>query len=390
MKKIKLPLPSLKKKKKGADGEEQPKKKLSKKNLLIIIVVLLLAAVAAKFTVFKDGIPPLPFGGGGGSSQAEAKLPDPVDAYCLLDDSVASISSSFGAAETAAEGTEGEEGEEKKEDKKDKKDKEDKEDKAAKGAKEVLLSMSTSYVPKAEGEEGEEGKEESAKEEEPAEESDILEANKPEGEYGYYYYRVGAGTEGTLAEYREFLLDDGFKLLENANAKPYVTKYQKEGVTPKKYFNLEIEYPLGGDEMTGMYAIRVSMEDKPDPVEKEAVGRAETLEYFNTLSQEKLGLPKPVSEYYVVMDMGRTFVDGHDCHGISLYEKGNGAGNYFIKKFYLSLEDKKLFEYMGDSIYTMEYNPQTGQTSTTISDDFNRQTVNSGGTVHDWNIGPVE
>ncbi len=378
--KLKLGKPSFKKKKKGGDGEDKPKKKLSKKNLLIIIVVLLLAAVAAKFVVFKDGLPPLPFGGGGGgTSQAEAKLPDPVDAYCLLDDSVASISSSFEAAGTAVEGEEGEE------------PKEEKKEKETKGAEEVLLSMSTSYVPKAEGEEGEEGKEEAAEEEEPAEENAILEANRPEGEYGYYYYRVGAGTEGTLAKYREFLLDDGFKLLENANAdRPYVTKYQKEGVTPKKYFNLEIEYPLGGDAMTGMYAIKVSMEDKPDPVEKEAVGREETLEYFNTLSHEKLGLPKPVSEYYVVMDMGRTFVDGHDCHGISLYEKGNGAGNYFIKKFYLSLEDKKLFEYMGDSIYTMEYNPQTGQTTSTIGDEFNRQSVNSGGTVHNWDIGPVE
>ena len=125
-------------------------------------------------------------------------------------------------------------------------------------------------------------------------------------------------------------------------------------------------------------------------MEKEAVSREDTLAYFNTLSQEKLGLPKPVSEYYVVMDMGRTFVDGHDCHGISLYEKGDGAGNYFIKKFYLSLEDKKLFEYMGGSIYTMEYNPQTGETTTSVGDEFNQRTVNSGGTVHDWNIGPVD
>lgn len=349
---------------------------LSKKNLLIIIVVLLLAAAAAKFVVFKDGASPLPFGKGG-SSQAEAKLPDPVDAYCLLDDSVASISAPF---ETAGENGE--------------------ETKAGKGTEEVLLSMSTSYVPKPEGEEGEEGEkgEKSEKAEEPKEEpkeepeeSAILEANRPEGEYGYYYYRVGADTEANLAKYREFLLDSGFNLLEGANAaKPYVAKYQKEAVTPKKLFNLEIEYPLGGDAMTGMYAIKVSMEDKPDPVEKEAVGRAETLEYFSTLSQEKLGLPKPVSEYYVVMDMGRTFVDGYDCHGISLYEKGNGAGNYFIKKFYLSLEDKKLFEYMGDSIYTMEYDPQTGQATSRIGDDFNRQSVNNGGTVHDWNIGPVD
>ena len=372
MKKIKLPLPSLKrKKKKGGDEEDQPKKKLSKKNLLIIIVVLLLAAVAAKFTVFKDGIPPLPFGKGGGTSQAEAKLPDPVDAYCLLDDSVASISSDFTAAAPATE-----EGEK------------DKEAEVPKGAEEVLLSMSTSYVPKpAEGEEGEESADAA---EEVMEESDLLEANKPEGEYGYYYYRVGAGTEATMAKYRAFLLENGFKLLDNANAeKPYLAKYQKEGVTPKKLFNLEIEYPLGGDAMTGMYAIRVTMEDKPDPVEKEAVSREDTLAYFNTLSQEKLGLPKPVSEYYVVMDMGRTFVDGHDCHGISLYEKGNGAGNYFIKKFYLSLEDKKLFEYMGGSIYTMEYNPQTGQTSTSVGEAFNQQSVNSSGSVHDWNIGPA-
>lgn len=372
MKKINMKLPKLKKKNKGEDTGDNPKKKLSKKNLLIIIVVLLLAAVAAKFTVFKDGLPPLPFGGESKQSQAEAKLPDPVDAYCLLEDSVASVSSDFAAGNAAGEEAEADK----------------KEEKSAKGAQEVLLSMSTTYVPKAEGEEG---AEEPAKEEEVVDESAILEANKPEGEYGYYYYRVGAATETTLSAYRAFLLENGFKLQENANAdKPYVAKYQKEGVTPKKYFNLEIEYPLGGDAMTGMYAIRVSMEDMPDPVEREAVGREETLEYFSTLSQEKLGLPKPVSEYYVVMDMGRTYVDGHDCHGISLYEKGNGAGNYFIKKFYLSLEDKKLFEYMGGSIYTMEYNPSTGETTKSLGDDFNRQSVNAGGTVHDWNIGPVD
>lgn len=372
MKKLNLKLPKLKKKNKGGDGEDAPKKKLSKKNLLIIIVVLLLAAVAAKFTVFKDGMPALPFGKGGGTtSQAEAKLPDPVDTYNLLDDSVASISSDFGAA--AAEGEGEEEGKGKAE---------------KKAITEVLLSMSTTYVPKAEGEEGEE---EAAEEESAVEDSAILEANRPEGEYGYYYYRAGAETEATLSAYRAFLLENGFKLLDTANAgKPHVAKYQKEGVTPKKLFNLEIEYPLGGDPMTGMYVIRVTMEDKPDPVEKEAVSREDTLAYFNTLSQEKLGLPKPVSEYYVVMDMGRTFVDGHDCHGISLYEKGNGAGNYFIKKFYLSLEDKKLFEYMGGSIYTMEYNPQTGETTTSVGDEFNQQSVNAGGSVHDWNIGPVE
>ena len=194
MKKIKLPLPSFKKRKKGGDEDDQPKKKLSKKNLLIILVVLLLAAVAAKLTVFKDGLPSLPFGKGGGTtSQAEAKLPDPVDAYCLLDDSVASISSDFEAA-GAADAAEGEEG-----------GKEEKEE-AAKGAEEVLLSMSTSYVPKAEGEEGEEA----PAEEEVVEDGAILEANRPEGEYGYYYYRVGAGTEATISKYRAFLLANGF------------------------------------------------------------------------------------------------------------------------------------------------------------------------------------
>lgn len=316
--------------------EKKDKKKGKKKIILIGLLVAVIAAAAAYFLVIR--------GKGGG----KPKLPDPVEAYTLQEESVASITAAF---------------EEK--------------------GKEVLLSVSTSSEP--EDEEDKKDKEDSEKEEDS--DRTMQEDEKAEGDWSYYYYRIGPDSEDTIEKYKEFLLEEGFELVTNDKdfkqpVSQYAEAYQRDGAQKGRLFVIELEYPMAGDSATGIYSIKVRLEEK---LQIQPVTRDETLKYFKGLDPKLLGLEKPIEEYSIMMDMGRTFVDGKECYGISLYEKGEEEESYFVKKFYLSLAEKKLYEYLGGDIIGMQQN-----SSVSGSAESSASSSDGSGGVHDWNIGPTE
>ena len=213
----------------------------------------------------------------------------------------------------------------------------------------------------------------------------------PEGEWSYYYYRLGKDSQADVEKYREFLVEEGFELKENEEGADYLLTYKKDSAVAGKLFVLQLEYPLGGDEGTGIYGIKLSREDKPqDGSAYKAATRDEIMDYFLTLPYEKLGLSKPIREYYIVMDMGRTYIDGKDCYGINLYEKGNGSGSYFVKKFFLSLGEKRLYEYMAGDIISMQHNSSINGMDDTSGTSGTGGTNSNSGIVYDWKIGPVQ
>ncbi len=316
--------------------EKKDKKKGKKKIILIGLLVAVIAAAAAYFLVIREK--------GGG----KPKLPDPVEAYTLQEESVASITAAF---------------EEK--------------------GKEVLLSVSTSSEP--EDEEDKKDKEDSEKEEDS--DRTMQEDEEAGGDWSYYYYRIGPDSEDTIEKYKEFLLEEGFELVTNDKdfkqpVSQYAEAYQRDGAQKGRLFVIELEYPMAGDSATGIYSIKVRLEEK---LQIQPVTRDETLKYFKGLDPKLLGLEKPIEEYSIMMDMGRTFVDGKECYGISLYEKGEEEESYFVKKFYLSLAEKKLYEYLGGDIIGMQQN-----SSVSGSAESSASASGSSGEVHDWNIGPTE
>lgn len=292
-----------------------------KKIIMIALPAVVIAAAVLYFFVIR------------GKAEGKAKLPDPVDSYTLQGESVASIT-------TAVE----------------------------EGQKEVLLSVSAGGEAEGEtadtadtsdtSEASDKEDESSEKKGEASQEDSSEETEENNDEWHYYYYRISPNSEEAVEKYENFLSQEGFKpVTEDKDFKQpvsqYAQAYQKSGETEGRLLVVEVEYPMEGNANTGLYSIKVRIEEKP---QLKPVTRDETLKYFKGLDPKILGLEKPIEDYSVIMDMGRTIVDGKECYGISLYEKGASDESYFIKKFYLSLADKKLYEYLNGDIVGMQQN----------------------------------
>ncbi len=380
-----------KKKKQKNEQAEGEIKKGGKKKLLLLVPVLVGVGAGVFFFLRSGG--GLPFLGG---------KDKPVEVYAVEDEMVASVTA---ALEECGEQT--------------------------------LMSITTNIAPPdaepAEGEENGEGEEEEKKEKEEEKEEDEEKDDKKkdkdapnrgeaqyidEGEGGdgsrwtYYYYKIGETTVADLNAYTEFLNEEGFELISGGGMDEETSalgKYQKEAETEEDHiFSIEMEYPLAGDAATGQYVIKARMEKKPEVIVEnvQTMSRDDALRYMAGLDYTKLGLQYPLSEYNMTLDMGRTYIDGKDCYGINIYTKGNqGNGGNFVKKFYLSLADKKIYEYLDNDIFDLQsvssMYPQFEQNSTmpagqggTAGQSAAGQGGNGGAPsgvgVHDWEFGPME
>lgn len=391
--------PKKEKKKKQKNDQAEGEKKGGKKKLLLLVPVLAGVGAGVYFFVLNGG--GLPFLGGGKDK--------PIDVYAVEDEMVASVTA---ALEECGEQT--------------------------------LMSITTNVAPPdaepAEGEEGAEGEEEEKKDEEKEEENKDEEKDDKkkdkdapnrgeaqyidEGEGGdgtrwtYYYYKIGETTVADLNAYTEFLNEEGFELVSGGGTDEETSAlgiYQKEAETEEDHiFSIEMEYPLAGDAATGQYVIKARLEKKPEVIVEnvQTMSRDDALRYMAGLDYTKLGLEYPLSEYNMTLDMGRTYIDGKDCYGINIYTKGNQEnGGNFVKKFYLSLADKKIYEYLDNDIFDLQSVSSTypqfeqnstipaGQGGTTGQGDTAEQDMTgqggtggapSGAGVHDWEFGPME
>ncbi len=321
------------KKKKATGGEEGGKK--SKKKLLIPVIVLLLAAGGA----YRFGLLDRFMGGGDGA--AKATVPDAVDTYVLNEESVASLTAAF-------EGV----------------------------GDELLLSISSNAIPADTTEQDAAADQSADAADETTDTTTDTTTQTPateEDPYSNYYYKVTGDTADDLVKYAEYLTTSGdtgggfTRREDTGDASDGVMTFEKTAASVSgKLLILEIENPLNGDAATEMFSIKLRLEEKQEPLQ-EGVTRDEALKYFEGLNYELLGLDKPISDYYLVMDMGRTYIDKNDCYGISLYNKGTGEESYFVKKFYLSVEKKKLYEYLAGDLVGLQENYTVNQGGEVLS-----------------------
>lgn len=315
------------KKKKSAEQAEGGKKG-GKKKLLLLIPVIAAVGAGVYFFVIKGG--GLPFLGGGADKNT-------VDVYAVEDETIGSI--------TAMETLVGEE---------------------------TLMSITTNVAPLTEeeqaaaeadaAEEEEEDKKDKKDEPNRGEATVITEEDGGDGsQWTYYYYQIGENTLENLTAYTNFLTEAGFKM-EGGGGDTEETEalglYAKDAESKPEYtFSIELEYPLAGDMATGQYAVKARMKEKEKLIEENVptMSRDEAMAFFEEQDYKKLGLDRPLSEYNMTVDMGRTYIDGKDCYGINIYSRGNGPdGGNFVKKFFLSLSDKKIYEYLNNDIFDLQ------------------------------------
>lgn len=346
--------------------EKKAKTGKSKKKLIIILLVLLLAGGGgAYFFLFRNK----DSGGGTGKDgkKITAKIPDPVDNYTIGSNSVASVTTAYEDMGT-----------------------------------ELLISISSNVpiIPAASEGDGSEEENKDASSEAPADTAAPVIAVDDGTQWSYYYYQITEDSQADLERYAGYLEDQGFKKapVEGENAEEDAAEeeeekpewqteangiYQKDASTENHVFSIEIEYPLANDPKTGLYSIKAKVEEAEiiEPMTRESAA-----DYFQSLDYISLGLAMPFNQYYITMDMGRTFVDGKDCYGINIYGKGDSSQSYFVKKFYMSLLDKSLYEYENGNVTEIEAVPAS---SARRSGGSGGSGGSSGSGVHEWNFGPA-
>ena len=123
--------------------------------------------------------------------------------------------------------------------------------------------------------------------------------------------------------------------------------------------------------------------------------RQSAMDYMESIDYKALGLDQPLSNYYVVLDMGRSYIDGKDCYGINVYTKGISGESYFVKKYYLALEDKNIYVYDNDGVIE-KLDQESGyfkgiDSSMTMNGvKENDASLEKGKPYHDWNFGPLD
>lgn len=229
-----------------------------------------------------------------------------------------------------------------------------------------------------------------------------------------YYYKSNPHTMRVLKAYASYLEEQGFERVqgeqeaaqpkeqsktasEEAQPNTFYGKYQKQSEDPGYLFSIELQYPLANDPAIQMYVVKAMKEKAPaeeDAMQGQGMTRDRALSYLESLDSTTLGLEKPLTDYYVVMDMGRSYVEGKDCYGINVYERGNEKESYFVHKYYMSISDQELYSCDAEGIIRRLYpagaTVPTEQTQGTSPTATQADTTNMGGTAHDWNFGPPD
>lgn len=355
-----------------------------KKILITGLIVAVLSAVAGYF-IF---------------AEKSEKLPSPVDLYTAGDESVESITE---AVENVGE--------------------------------EILLSISTSEDKEEEeknesGDAGAKSDADTAENDEKKldheqnikdskdfqpENTEMTQQSQDQRPWSRYYYKISVDSIEDIQQYTEFLIENDFEKIEPEIEEPQEKEdtknnqqlkqepeksnisgmYQRDAKEEGYLFCIEIEFPLADDPETGLYKIEATIQEKVEPKKFEAMTRQSAMDYMESIDYKALGLDQPLSNYYVVLDMGRSYIDGKDCYGINVYTKGISGESYFVKKYYLALEDKNIYVYDNDGVIE-KLDQESGyfkgiDSSMTMNGvKENDASLEKGKPYHDWNFGPLD
>lgn len=174
-----------------------------------------------------------------------------------------------------------------------------------------------------------------------------------------YLYEADDQTETDLETYCTYLTDElGFAKMDVSDSSTTEgttdatgTTEATEGTTVEQYgiaskeegmvFTIEIA------QQQDQYAITVSKEEGKDPNAEPLTefNRNDALAYFESNIEKYVDLPKPISEYEMIFDVGQSYINGEDCYGITVYDKNSVDTNQYVEKYYIALATQNIYVY---------------------------------------------
>lgn len=170
-----------------------------------------------------------------------------------------------------------------------------------------------------------------------------------------YVYNGEEDFQSVIDEYTKYLLEEkGFVKLESEDSKESdessVSSYGMQSSEADKVFGITI----AKDEKN--YYITVFRYEGELPKEKEEekkeFTRDDARSYLKNFIDETNELPLSFDSYTNIFDVGRSIINGEECYGMNIYQKGQSKCNEFVKKYYISLKEKNIYI----------YSPETGET----------------------------
>lgn len=161
-----------------------------------------------------------------------------------------------------------------------------------------------------------------------------------------YLYEADEQTEADLEAYRTYLTEEsGFAEMETEESEA------PEGTTVQQYGIASIEdgmiFTVEIAQQQDQYAITVSKVEGKDPNAEPLTefNRNDALAYFESNIEKYADLPKPISEYETIFDVGQSNINGEDCYGITVYDKNSVNTNQFVEKYYIALATQNIYLY---------------------------------------------
>ena len=161
-----------------------------------------------------------------------------------------------------------------------------------------------------------------------------------------YLYEADDQTEADLETYRTYLTEEsGFAKMDTEESEA------SDGTTVEQYGIASVEdgmvFTVEIAQQQDQYAITISKEEGKDPNAEDVTefNRNDALAYFESNIEKYADLPKPISEYETIFDVGQSNINGEDCYGITVYDKNSVNTNQFVEKYYIALATQNIYVY---------------------------------------------
>ncbi len=162
-----------------------------------------------------------------------------------------------------------------------------------------------------------------------------------------YVYESEEDFQTAIDDYKKYLLEEKeFMELESDESEEN-SVFAIKSSEPDKIFKLSIA------QKESDYSITVSREDGelPQKVDAEELvfTRDDARNYLKNFINNSKELPLAFDSYTNIFDVGRSFINGEECYGMNIYQKGQSNCNEFVGKYYISLMDKNIYKYSSET-----------------------------------------
>ena len=163
----------------------------------------------------------------------------------------------------------------------------------------------------------------------------------------YVYSELTSGSADVKA-YADYLKNEcdfiPMMKFDPSNPAGYLS-YGKKSIDDGYIMKIDIDYT---NEDYTIYTSKSESTDIPasDPNVNDTTSKDDLLTYLSDYDYKILGLPKELSSYITIFDVGRTVINNTHCYGINVYEKSaDGKSNLVVGKFYVPLSRDLVYKY---------------------------------------------